>query len=517
MQPTSHFDELHIISDLHLGGSDGRQIFDQGPALAALIRELAAKPKKRKLALVINGDLVDFLAEPAATWFDPEGAVSRLERIMADVAFAPVFDALRKFTHTPSRKLILTLGNHDLELALPWVRERLLDLLSDDDEAARSRIILAFDGAGFRCLVGTASVLCVHGNEVDEWNVTDHEQIRRIGRDLNQGRSSEVWKPNAGTRMVVEVMNEIKRDHPFVDLLKPEFGAAVPALLVIKPALAGKIADIGKLVLRMNWDGLKMRFGFLSAENAGEEAAGAAPSARPLAGQAPMAVERRMREPSDAEVLRHLLGGTQMEASVASSQSRNVAELLARTEQHMEKKRVPLDLIASAEAEAQLGVADAVWKRLMGRDESEVLRAALEGVQSDRSFELDSPDDTFRRLDALAGPAFDFVISGHTHLRRALKRTKGGGFYYNTGTWARLMQLTREQLADENDFRPIFAALKAPTLAALDLTPYVARHPTAACIEVSDGTTHGSLREYALETDGTLKTNTLAGSRFPQP
>ena len=66
-----------------------------------------------------------------------------------------------------------------------------------------------------------AKVVCVHGNEVDSWNVADYERLRRIGRDYQFGVSVEGWTPNAGAQMVIEVMNQIKRDYPFVDLLKP--------------------------------------------------------------------------------------------------------------------------------------------------------------------------------------------------------------------------------------------------------------------------------------------------------
>ena len=131
------------------------------------------------VALVINGDMVDFLAEPGAEAFDPGGAIQKLDRIAGDAAFAPVWKALKKFVRTKDRRLIITLGNHDLELALPWVREHLLGLIAGDDDAARGRVVLAFDGTGFLCRVGNATVLCLHGNEVDDWNVTDFETIPR--------------------------------------------------------------------------------------------------------------------------------------------------------------------------------------------------------------------------------------------------------------------------------------------------------------------------------------------------
>jgi hypothetical protein len=57
------FDELYSISDLHLGGEPGFQIFGSGKELAWLIRHLGAeRPERTRVALVINGDFVDFLA-----------------------------------------------------------------------------------------------------------------------------------------------------------------------------------------------------------------------------------------------------------------------------------------------------------------------------------------------------------------------------------------------------------------------------------------------------------------------
>jgi hypothetical protein len=174
-------------------------------------------------------------------------------------------------------------------------------------------------------------------------------------------------------------------------------------------------------------------------------------------------------------------------------------------------------LIAEGAQNEQLGVADAVWTRLTGGSESEQLRQALESVQKDRSFDPKAPDDTFQRLDALAGPDLRYLVSGHTHLRRALNRSRGNGFYYNTGTWARLLRLTQDQLQNQADFGKIFDALKLPTLEELDQTSFVSRFPTAACFERDGNTTRGSLREYKLSGDGKLESSLVDGSVFPPP
>ncbi len=64
------FDELYIISDLHLGGQQGFQIFNSGNELERLTKHLRTLSSEKKIALVINGDLVDFLAEKPSLHFD---------------------------------------------------------------------------------------------------------------------------------------------------------------------------------------------------------------------------------------------------------------------------------------------------------------------------------------------------------------------------------------------------------------------------------------------------------------
>src|SRR5690606_26976464 len=54
--------------------------------------------------------------------------------------------------------------------------------------------------------------------------------------------------PNAGTRMVKEVMNEVKEKYKWIDLLKPETQAAVGTLIVLDPSQAKKITDLVSIV-----------------------------------------------------------------------------------------------------------------------------------------------------------------------------------------------------------------------------------------------------------------------------
>ena len=76
-------DELQVVSDLHLGGPAGFQIFASGAELAWLADSLRQSPARGLAALLINGDFIDFLAEPDARAFDPDGGAAKLDRVLA--------------------------------------------------------------------------------------------------------------------------------------------------------------------------------------------------------------------------------------------------------------------------------------------------------------------------------------------------------------------------------------------------------------------------------------------------
>ncbi len=137
----------------------------------------------------------------------------------------------------------MVLGNHDLELSFPLVQRAILKKLAGDDPAARGRILFSTMGAGFSCRVGDARVFCTHANEVDPWNFVRYEDLAKAGRRLNCGRTLKPgeWEPNAGTKMVKDIMNVLKVRYPWIDLLKPEIEGAVGVLLALDPGQLHKI------------------------------------------------------------------------------------------------------------------------------------------------------------------------------------------------------------------------------------------------------------------------------------
>jgi UDP-2,3-diacylglucosamine pyrophosphatase LpxH len=455
---------LYVVSDLHLGGRPGFQIFSSTAELAWLIDLVAAAPQSGRHALLINGDIIDFLAEEPSIPFDPDGAVAKLDCVWC--RFEPVFAALKRLLKTPHRLLIINLGNHDLELALPWVRAHLARRLTEGDEAATARLLWVTDGTGVRCRVGNASVVCVHGNEVDSWNVTDYERLRRIGRDFQFGLPFEPWTPNAGTQMVIEVMNQIKREYPFVDLLKPETEGVLPILAALKPGIHRKLLDLAGIAGRKAWDLARMRSGFLNADT---------PAAFPTTGYRPPPV------------------------FAAPAPERSSEALLNDVESAWLQGVAPISLVRGTQ-DQQLGFWSATRDFASGKPKHEVLREALEHLDRDRSFDPAAPDDTFRDLDAMVSADTDLLLAGHTHLERSQPRSRGRGHYFNSGTWARLIRIEPALRQNEAAFRSLFRVLNGGTIEALDNArvslggvdhPIVLRRNTVVLIEADTAAVPG--------------------------
>lgn len=462
------FEELYVVSDLHIGGAPGFQIFDSGAELVRLVDHLRTFGPDRSVGLVVNGDFVDFLADEDPTHFDPATAAQKLDRVMIDPAFAPIWEALRRFADTPNRRLLINLGNHDIELGLPWVRAYLLDRLSAND-AARGRIVFSVDGSGFLCRVGQARILCVHGNEVDLWNLVDYEAIRRIGRDVSRGVPVEPWIPNAGTQLVIDVMNTVKKAYPFVDLLKPEMRAVIPTLLAVAPEHADKVAAVLAVLARREWDRVRQGLKFLSSEPDREA---------PEAALAPTAA---WPGPPDTDAL------------------------LLQAEEWLHDDVDPLSLLGDAGQDRHLRLGQDLLQFIGMPTKAEALRKALQRLKADRGFALDEPDDTYKALDEQIGDSVDFIIAGHTHLERSLKRRRRRGWYFNSGTWARLIRLDETMLESESRFAAAFQAFTGRSIQALDAMPdLVMRRRTVVAIWQEGGCTMGELRRVETGADAVL-------------
>jgi UDP-2,3-diacylglucosamine pyrophosphatase LpxH len=439
------FQELYAISDLHLGGTPGRQIFDQGELLAKTIRLLASRAdQNRKIGLVINGDIVDFLAEENASYFDPKNAMGKLKRILVkDEAFKMVLPALKDFVSTRECQLVLLLGNHDLELALPAVRASLMEMLAPSPDA-RGRVQMVFDGTGYTCRVGEHKVFLVHGNEEDDWNVVEHEQLRQVSCALNMGIKPPHLEANGGTTLVIDVLNKVKLRYPFVELLKPETRPVIAILLSLDPSQIKKIGPAAHAYYKKSRAMLKRR-GLLSEE------------------------EGEVPDLSEEQLLTDLL------AQELKAQAKTADELLAEAQRRFFSGQRAIEDEAHGDKDT-LGFS-AWWqgnlRKTLGR-----------WLNEDHTFDIHSSDSLHQVLDGQLGEDIDFIVTGHTHLHRALPRS-GGIAYFNAGTWTRLIELQQEVLSSDEAFAPIYKALSQQSLTALDAMPgLIRREPTVASLSV---------------------------------
>lgn len=462
------FDDIYVISDLHLGGQSSFQIFDSAQELVALINTLTNTDHSRQVALVINGDFIDFLAEMPGEYFSLDSAGEKLLRISKDPTFEPIFKALADFSSAQARTLVINVGNHDIELALPWTQHTLLSLLGN-----RNQVTLITDGSGFRCRVGDADVLCIHGNEYDSWNLTDHEKLRRLTRDRNcANKGIQNWIPNAGTQLVIEVMNSIKQRYPFVDLLKPETQTVVPILKALDAGRASDIDNIISVFYRLFKDKSRKSIGLLGDDSSAEEAMQLALPA----------------QPHDAEFV---------------APERMLAEVERQFADHV----TPLDLLCDNPSET-LGLFSGRTQNMRLR----ILQAVLDFFSDDRIFDIGARDDTFTNIDKDVAADLHFVVAGHTHLEKALRRRCGKGWYFNSGTWARIIRLPPAVREDKNALDKLINLFEGGSMTALDAEPGLTlKNCTVVVIKRIDDCVCGQLCHSRDGVPEPLRSATLQG------
>ncbi|MBU0908456.1 MAG: hypothetical protein KJ717_02740, partial [Proteobacteria bacterium] len=138
-----------------------------------------------------------------------------------------------------------------------------------------------------------------------------------------------------------------------------------------------------------------------------------------------------------------------------------------------------------------------------GVSKIEALRRALKDwLKGDKTFEIADRDDACKEMVDSVGQGIHFIVTGHTHLERAID-LGGGRFYFNCGTWIRLLRFTEAMLASEETFKPVYELLvkgrmKDIDQAVFDRQSFVLRQQSAVCIRADeDGTVVGELAHIA--------------------
>lgn len=489
---------VYVISDLHLGGaaagerwpgSTSFRMMTRPDLLARFIRGLAEKPASGPtIELVINGDFVDFLAEehtPDAEgnhkWIpfieDPDVAAATFSKVVK--RNSEVFEALAMLL-ARGHALTVISGNHDLELTLPSVRAELSRVLGLR-EGARKEFRFLMDGEAYE--LGDA--LIEHGNRYDPANVVDHDRLRQVRSLLSRRRNEDAagrFPPPIGSRIVAELMNPIKDQYPFIDLLKPESEPLFALLLALEPSYKwrlGKLARILKSIPKhlMKEDTLTFHSGDISSTDTGAGNYLGDISSRTSGGDDD-------DEDGDDDALREI---------VARAVGRPAAEqLVARTEKnYLGDISSVREKITAVTGVFQLLTAGGL---LEAEERLPAIQDAVLALSGDRSF--DEKYETGKRYKKAAealstgqgtGDGYKFVVFGHTHHAKDLPLDSGAR-YLNTGTWANLMRFPEAVLSKDRKAAATALAEFHEDMKESRLEKYIELHPSFVQLDLAKDT-----------------------------
>jgi UDP-2,3-diacylglucosamine pyrophosphatase LpxH len=145
-----------FLSDCHIGGDEGRDIFESPDDLASLFASL--DDHAGPVELVLAGDFFDLLRIAQV----PEGE-TRATATMSRPEYRDLFAALRRFASGRNRKVVYLPGNHDAEAW--WNREIRAQL---ERAGLVHEFALSYSGA-FESDPERV-VYCEHGNQFDPTN-----------------------------------------------------------------------------------------------------------------------------------------------------------------------------------------------------------------------------------------------------------------------------------------------------------------------------------------------------------
>ena len=397
---------LFVISDLHLGGkpAEGDKPSFQMCTVAGQSR-LASfidwvgrqRSESNDVHLLINGDIVDFLAEEAFSSFTNGDDEARDKLKQAIKHTQGVWKALRDYVSGGGR-LTLLLGNHDVELSLPAARRLLMETLGP------GQVEFVYDNQAYV----EGPVLIEHGNRYDGWNAISHGTLRAIRSALSRGEAPTEYLGPPGSRLVQTVMNPIKADYPFVDLLKPEGPGMVPILALLNPSAMKQVGKFAALAARS----LEVQYDENGLPKDQQNIADYSSTGGLAADQADLSLAYEMAGIPDA---------------AAISAWGDLKGLMDRLK----------DSFSEAVREREVGL---------------LLKALRNFAKAHRqAFNVNEEDEVYLRPARVSiARGFKAVIYGHTHLVKRV-RCDDGALYLNTGTWADLMRMPEGILTDNED------------------------------------------------------------------
>jgi UDP-2,3-diacylglucosamine pyrophosphatase LpxH len=207
-----------VLSDLHIGAGQekGRpNVFDdfrEDDRFAQLL-EHYGRPRgdRDEVHLVLNGDIFDLIKVSVDGRF-PEAITEKVARQKLDACFRghpKVVSALRGFLAREKNRLTFQPGNHDMELFFPGVQRLFTRALTGEDAHPRVAFPreephVEIDGVQFH-----------HGHQFEAIHAMD------FGRLFLSGRGAPILNLPWGTLFMLQVVNHLMRDRPYLDKVTP--------------------------------------------------------------------------------------------------------------------------------------------------------------------------------------------------------------------------------------------------------------------------------------------------------
>src|ERR671917_1266270 len=151
-----------FLSDTHIGGDPGHDIFESPEELTALLEEVSAHGGP--VELVLAGDFFDFLEIG-----DVPNGENRLSVTISRPEYRKLFSALRTFAAGEGHRVIYLPGNHDAEI---WWNPALQRTLRE--QGFVNEFVFSY-AARFES-VPERVVYCEHGNQFDPANTVKDYQ-----------------------------------------------------------------------------------------------------------------------------------------------------------------------------------------------------------------------------------------------------------------------------------------------------------------------------------------------------
>jgi UDP-2,3-diacylglucosamine pyrophosphatase LpxH len=234
-------EELIVLSDIHLGPENGKGLFRADKELVNCLNWILAK--ETICYVVLAGDIFDFLVlgedEKSTDFYNLDNVGQRMENIINN--HPDVFNVFAEIANSPNHHLLFIAGNHDPEVVFPEVQliiEKSLRKSVESDEkkvsnSAHPMTRWTVHGESLSVKIGEAKVLIEHGNLFDKFNRVDHKSLRDVLSIKNRGFSVEgkdYYKPPFGSKLVMDYVNPIREEFPWLDYLHPGREATYPIM-----------------------------------------------------------------------------------------------------------------------------------------------------------------------------------------------------------------------------------------------------------------------------------------------